>query len=203
MTASGAPAGLGFFDARPLEQAVEHTSMPIAEDDHVLVSAPLAATAQIFTENELFDAIRRDPDPRDANACVAAVSMTFHYASSACQMTLHITSDKVNHLARELFGIRLETKDGLRYVCAGGSKILPNPMFTFQGCPRTVIQSTFGAEVSRAIQASPPYQDDARQWRRTTDAVSMVISHEGDVGAAICLRLGLYEGTQIKQKLYV
>jgi hypothetical protein len=53
-----------------------------------------------------------------------------------CYMALEITTDKVQHMARELFGIRLETVAGLRYVYLPGSasKILPNPMFTLQGC---------------------------------------------------------------------
>lgn len=177
----------------------------LAADEHIFVNASLASAKQLFP-TDLLDAIRRDPDPSREIDFVAAISMvlpkTTFEARLECQMTLTVTDDKVQHLARELFGIRLETTAGLRYVCASGTKILPNPKATFRGCQSGIIRSTFGDEVCSAIRTSPTYQDDARRWRDTTDAVSMIVSHAGDDGADICLRLGLIHGTQIKQKLY-
>jgi hypothetical protein len=121
-----------------------------------------------------------------------------------CQMALEVTDDKVQHLAWELFGVRLETRAGLRYICFAdsSSKILPNPKFTLQGCPRNIISSTFGLEMTNAITTSPIYQDDARQCREGTDCVSMVISHQAQDAAVIYVSLGLWEGARIKKKLY-
>ena len=178
-----------------------------AEDEHVLVNASLAEATRLLPR-DLFNAIKRNPDPKNENTLVAAISMTFPYApftdKFGCQMALEVTDDKVQHLAWELFGVRLETRAGLRYVCFtdGGSKILPNPKFTLQGCRRHIISSTFGPEMSNAIATSPLYQEDARQWRDCTDGVSMVISHQAHDGAIIFASLGLWEGTQIKKKPY-
>ncbi|KAM4063368.1 hypothetical protein HRG_013901 [Hirsutella rhossiliensis] len=179
-----------------------------AENEHVLVNASLANATRLFPR-DLSNGIKRNHDPIDGNVLAAAISMTFPNApfteKFGCQMALEVTDDKVQHLARELFEVRLETRAGLRYVCfAGGcSKILPNPKFTFQGCRRNVILSTFGSDISNAITASPLYQDETRQWRDSTDCVSMVISHQAHDGALIFVSLGLWEGIQIRKKLYV
>ncbi|KAK7214107.1 hypothetical protein V2G26_021285 [Clonostachys chloroleuca] len=179
-----------------------------AQEEHVLVNASLTAATKLFPR-DLSYAIKRNPDPRSDHDLVAAISMTFADAlymnKLDCYMALEITTDKVQHMARELFGIRLETVAGLRYVYLPGSasKILPNPMFTLQGCGCNIIHSTFGSEVSNAIMASPKYQDDMRHARDATDAVSMMVSLSADEGATLSVHLGLWEGTEIKKKLYI
>ncbi|KAG9249621.1 uncharacterized protein F5Z01DRAFT_472066 [Emericellopsis atlantica] len=196
------------LDRRSLEQAPGYNSVGcFAEDEHVLVNASLAVATRLLPR-DLSNAIRRNPDPRNEGALVAAISMTFPNApytdKFGCYMAVEVTSDKVQHLARELFGVRLETMAGLRYVCLAESsaKILANPKFTLQGCQCSIIPSTFGPELSNAIITGPKYQDDARQWRDSTDAVSMVVSHSAHDGAVVYLHLGLWEGTEIKKKLY-
>ncbi|KJZ68997.1 hypothetical protein HIM_11613 [Hirsutella minnesotensis 3608] len=180
----------------------------IAENEHVLVNASLADATRLFPR-DLSNSIKRNQDPTNGSNMAAAVSMTFPNApfmeKFGCQMALEVTEDKVQHLARELFEVRLETRAGLRYVYfAGGcSKILPNPKFTLQGCRHHVILSTFGSDISNAIAASPLYQDEIRQCRDSTDCVSMVISHQAHEGALIFVSLGLWEGIQIRKKLYV
>jgi len=195
-----------------LEQMTVYSSVDssdcFAEDEHVLVNASLAEATRLLPR-DLSNAIKRNPDPKNENILVAAISMTFPNGSFTdkfgCQMALEVTDDKVQYLAWELFEVRLETRAGLRYVCFAdsGSKILPNPKFTLQGCRRKIISSTFGPEMSNAITTSPLYQDDARQWRDCTDCVSMVISHQAHDGAVIFVSLGLWEGARIKKKLYV
>lgn len=120
-----------------------------------------------------------------------------------CQMSLDITSDKIQHLAQMIFGRRLETYNGLRYVCfADGGKILPNPHLTLQGCRRTALHETFGPKISHAITTSPRYKKEAREAREKTDCISMVVSADASMGAFLCLSLGVYEGTQIKKELF-
>jgi hypothetical protein len=173
-----------------------------------LINASLAEAARLCP-HDLSNAIRRIPDPVVEDTLAAAITMTFPSAlfadKCACQMAIEITDDKVQHFARQLFGTRLETRAGLRYVCFadGGSKIRPSPKLALQGCRRDIIPSTFGPELFHAIAAGPIYQDDAREWRDCTDCVSMVIPHQAHEGAVIYVSLGLWEGTQIRKKLYL
>ncbi len=106
-------------------------------------------------------------------------------------MSLEVTEDKVQHLARELFNVRLEIKDRLRYLRSGRTKVMPNPKLTLTGCRHDVLSSTFGSETSGAIETSPKYQDEAIQWHDTTDCVSIVISASAQEGAVIYASLGL------------
>lgn len=152
------------------------------------------------------DAIKRDPDPITEGAFVAAISMTFpaYPGGEECQMTVEVTNDKVEYLARDLFGTRVQTTEGLRYVydSKSGSKWVPCPNIALQGCQPSSICSTFGPEVFDAIQTSPTFQEETKQQRGNTNAVSMLFSHNGVEGAIIFLRLGLWQGTEIKKKLY-
>ncbi|KAL6405581.1 putative serine threonine protein kinase [Ilyonectria robusta] len=198
-------------DSTP-EQVLVHSSVSssnhLAEDGLVFVNGSLEMTTRLFPR-EFSDGIMRNPHPRDESTLVAAMSMTFPNApytdTLGCQVALEITEDKVQHLARELFGVRLEIRAGLRYLCVpgGSAKVLPNPNFTLQGCRCDAILPTFGPEMSKAIQASPKFQEEAKQWRDCTDCVSMVISHMATERAIMYLSLGLWEGTQIKERLYV
>lgn len=118
-------------------------------------------------------------------------------------MALDITDNKVEHIAKELFDVHLETTAGLRYVyLPGGAKVLPNPKLTLRGCRYDIISSVFGPHASSAIAASPTYQDDIKQGRDRTGCVSMVISHRALEGAIIFASLGPREGTLIGDRLY-
>ncbi|KAI0156752.1 hypothetical protein GGR52DRAFT_583044 [Hypoxylon sp. FL1284] len=184
-----------------------HDPNYLAEDKHVLVDASLLETIKLFPAY-ISDAIKRIPDPDRDNAFVAAISMIFPRApytdKFGCQMALSILENKVESLAQEFFDVRLETTEGLRYVLLpGGAKVLPNPSFTLQGCRFEAISRIFGSQITDAIKASPAYQDDIKQVRRCTQSVSMVVSHLAYEGAVVYTSLGLWEGTQIKKKLYI
>ncbi|KAK3680523.1 hypothetical protein B0T22DRAFT_122059 [Podospora appendiculata] len=98
---------------------------------------------------------------------------------------------------------RVETKGGLRYLRSGRAKTLPNPKLTLTGCDHGIIPSIFGKKASRGIETSPKYQNQVKQCRDITDAVSMVISASAYEGSTIFLDLGLWEGTLIKRELYL
>lgn len=202
----------------PAEQVTTYSSLDstdyiaedtnyMAEDKHVLIDASLAGATRLFPR-ALSNSIRRVPHSRNKNILVAAISTIFPSEPEVtdkfgCQMALEITADKVTHLARELFGAHLETKAGLRYIIlSSGSKILPNPKFTLQGCPFAIMPSVFGVDASKAMATSPKYQEDNNEWRDTTDCVSMEISLRADEGAVIYVSMGLWEGTRIREKLY-
>ena len=178
----------------------------VAPDEHVLVNASLAAATDLFPAY-LAGAIRRIPHPSSKNVLVAAISITFPAAAFTskirCQMALMVTDNKVQRIAKELFGAELEINAGLRYVCLSAStKVLPNPLLTLQGCRLDVISTIFGEETACAITASPLYQEDIRQGHDYTDCVSMVISHQAADGATLYVSLGLMRGNEIRDKLY-
>ncbi|KAM7191156.1 hypothetical protein V8F33_009027 [Rhypophila sp. PSN 637] len=179
--------------------------VPASEHENVLVHACLEQAMCLFPQ-DLAHSIQRDPSPDDENTFVAAISLSFPplpiQDKVACQMSLEVSSEKVQHLSWELFQVRLETYDGLRYILSAGTKILPNPMLTLTGCRREKISSIFGAAVSSAIEASRTYRDEVKKWQGFTDCVSMVISQSACESASIFVSLGLWEGIQIKNKLY-
>ncbi|KAI1086240.1 hypothetical protein F5B19DRAFT_498544 [Rostrohypoxylon terebratum] len=183
-----------------------HDPNHFAEDKHVLVNASLLEATELFP-TYISDAIKRVPHPDRDNTFVAAISMTFPRApytdKFGCQMALSILENKVESLAQEFFDVRLQTTGGLRYMLlSGGAKILPNPKFTLQGCQFQAIPRVFGAQVTCAITASPAYQDDTQRVKKCTQSVSMVVSHLACEGAVVYASLGLWDGTQIKKKLY-
>jgi hypothetical protein len=118
-------------------------------------------------------------------------------------LALEITDNKVEHLAAELFGVHLETTAGLRYFdIPGGIKVLPNPKLTLRGGLSDKISPIYGLETCAAIMAGPVYQEDVRQKRDRTDAVSMVVSQWASEGATLFAALAPMEATLIKDRLY-
>ena len=198
-------------DLRALEQEQIQTDLNsavyFAPDDQVFINAALLAATKLMPR-DLSNAVKRHPHPNKQNTLVAAIAMSFPDArltmNVVCQMALEITADKIQHYALVLFGVRLETTAGLRYICIGGAQALPGPKLTLRGCKVDIIRDTFGPEVSRAIQDSPIYQDDVViNCRDCTNSVSMLISHQADEGGVILLSLGLWHGTPIMRKLYI
>lgn len=178
----------------------------LAEGGHVRWHGSLLGTAQLFPRY-LAGAVKRTANPTDGSGYVTAVAMILPAAPFAtrrgCQMTLDIMSNKVEHLAMDLFNVHLETTEGLRYLCcAGGAKVLPNPKLTVRGCLHSAITRIFGAETAHAIRASPGYQDEVKQGRDCTDCVSMAISHGAEDVAQIVVELGLREGSLISERLF-
>ncbi|KAK5245247.1 hypothetical protein LTS06_009299 [Exophiala xenobiotica] len=209
-TSSSIVAYRSSLDNTPQEQAPVHPSSDssdyFVEDKHVLVNASIAETKRLFPPY-LSEAIKRIPHPGNENRLAAAIAMTFPNAPVTnklrCQMALEVTSNKVEHMAKELFGVHLETTAGLRYIyLPGGAKVLPNPNFTLRGCRHETIAATFGPETYSAITASPAYQDEVMEERDRTDCVSMVISQGASDGATVLASLGPMEGTVIKTRLY-
>ncbi|KIW37292.1 uncharacterized protein PV06_10633 [Exophiala oligosperma] len=134
--------------------------------------------------------------------------MTFPNATIMSQkprviMSIEVMVNKVEHLAMELYGVHLETHQGLRYVYfPGGAKVLPNPIITLQGCQPGKISPIFGPETLNAITANPDYQDEVKQGYDCTDCVLMLISQAASDGATFLLSLAPMEGTEIKNRLY-
>jgi hypothetical protein len=188
------------LDEQPVRTIID-PSVYFTRDDQVFVNAALVVATRILPR-DLSNAVKRHPHPKNANTLVAAIGMSFPN-NVECQMALEITPDKLQHYALALFGVRLETAAGLRYICIGGAQVLPAPRFTLRGCKADIIPDTFGPEVSDAIQSSATYRDDVvKNHLDDTHSVSMLISQRADEVAVLFLSLGLYLGTRIREKLY-
>ena len=181
------------------------TSSCSVKDEKVLVNPPLERVKHLFPAN-LFNSIKRYHDPENKNVVVASISISFPNEllreSVGCRMSLEVTADKVQHLARDLFDARLEVEDGVQYLCSGCVKVTPIPKLTLTGCKRNVLSSTFGSETFHGIETSYRYQYEAMHLWDTTECVAMVISASAQEGAVIYISLGLWEGTAIKDKLF-
>ncbi len=181
-TSEGVPTCSSLYP-RDIPAGSEHV-----EGEQVKVKACLEETTRHFPRY-LSNAMRRNRDTENSYDIVAAIWMTFPRALASerfeCTMSLEVTSEKVEHLVWELFHVRTEVRDGLRYAYFNGAKALPNPKITFQGCRREAICSVFGLETANAIAANLVYQYEERQKRDRTDCVSMIISHQARDGAII------------------
>jgi hypothetical protein len=135
-----------------------------------------------------------------------AVTMTLPNQTMSkfgCQMTLEVMDNKVQHIAKELFGAHVETTAGLQYVyLESGAKIVPYPRFMIQTCKREMIFSMFGSEIFDAITASSTYQDEIDRCEDGTQSVSLVISQAASDGGYLLLTLEPVKGTSIREKLY-
>lgn len=173
------------------------------EAEQILVNASLAVAVKLFPEG-IGDAIVRHSK---SSNMVASISMSFPNAllkeRIGCHMAIELSHEKAPRFIQALFKVDLETRAGLRYVCLpDGAEIVPNPHFTFRQCQRNAILTIFGPEVSNAIFASPGYQEEERQYRFKTESVWGVVSQGAEESVVINLSLGLWEGTQISEKLF-
>jgi hypothetical protein len=172
---------------------------------HILVNASLKEATNLFPPF-ISNAIQRIPQAANETVFAADITMSLPvtiWDTYECQMTIGVAENKVERIARHLFGVDLETTTGLRYVChPGGGRLLPNPELTISDCRDNVIEELFGEEIFNAIKGSVLYQDEVKQMLHYTKCVSMVISVQADRGAQLCISLGLMEATRIRAKLY-
>lgn len=91
--------------------------------------------------------IRRKADPDGAQGLVATVSLTLRDSEGLSMLQLEVLDNKVEHIARELFGAHLESADGMRYIYLGHgtAKVIPNPSLILKGCRPAIIRQFFGA----------------------------------------------------------
>ncbi|KAK3371260.1 hypothetical protein B0T24DRAFT_312457 [Lasiosphaeria ovina] len=205
VTISSLSAAPGSADCHPTHENTGDFPGYPADSKQVLVNTSLDAV-DLFPP-DFSDTIKRIPDPRGVNKLVAAISMGFPRSEYAdrmgCQMTIEIAENQVEWIVGKLFNLRVETTEGLRYIrmSDGGPHVLPNPDLVIRGCPFGEI-SFFGPEVQRAIETSPVSLADVKRKAPRASAVSILIHHRAGDGATINLSLGVWEGTEIKKRLY-
>lgn len=166
--------------------------------DHLLIEAKPLEVVKLFPPY-IADAIKW------VNG-IPAVSMNLPNETTSkfgCQMSLEVKDNKVQHIAKELFDAHLETTGGLQYVyLERGTRIVPSPRCTLQGCKREKILVMFGAEIDNAIRASAQYQEELHMCKIVTQSVSMVISQAAHDGGWLILVLEMGRGADIRDKLY-
>ncbi|GJC84849.1 hypothetical protein ColLi_07687 [Colletotrichum liriopes] len=100
---------------RPSEQIPEH--IPVVSERNIYVGAPLKPAEELINV-QFWDSIQRIENKEQPGAWLADISMVFQQGHIrerfGCQMEIGIAEEKVADLAFEYFGVKVETKDGVR-----------------------------------------------------------------------------------------
>lgn len=131
----------------------------------------------------------------------AAIEMVFPYSLGMLCMSLRILSNKIENLAMVLFGIHVETEDGLRYLLFNGRRVY-GPELSFQGSSAQGMQEVLGKEVSEFIKVSPARKKELDHRIRLTKWVTMQMSNRPEDDGILNISMGLNEGYQIKERLW-
>ncbi|KAK0368210.1 hypothetical protein CLIM01_14433 [Colletotrichum limetticola] len=171
----------------------------------VYVGAPLQAAEEFFHEH-FWDSVRRIPNTEQPGAWLADISMVFQQGHIrehfGCQMEIGIAEEKVAGLAFEYFGVKVETKDGVRSVRVnGGGKIEPDPSIKLRACRRE-LSGIFRNDLHEGACTSPIYQRENKELRNRTDGVSMTIPAQAKDAGRITVFLGEWRASKIKTKFY-
>lgn len=173
------------------------------EEGQVATGASIEGLLSLFPEY-FSDAIRKDGT---TDHMTAAVTMNFprkSFGDVSCIMTLVVEANKVERLAMLLFRAHLESTGETReVVLQDGARLLPNPHVVLQGSHSDAVSEIFGPETAAAIAAAPFRRRERVAGTRATRCVTMTISRESCMPATITLTLGLREGFEIFNKLYL
>ncbi|KAI0388295.1 hypothetical protein F5Y17DRAFT_242214 [Xylariaceae sp. FL0594] len=171
----------------------------------VYFGAPLEPAERLF-HRHFWDSIQRIPSGERPGIYLADISMLFQKGyirdHFGCQMEIRIAEEKVPDLAFEYFGVKLESKDGVRSVrYPGGGKIEPDPSIKLRAC-RQDLSGIFQGDLYEAICTSPIYQREKSEMRTRTDGVSMTITNQAKEDGKLTVFLGEWRASTIKSKLY-
>lgn len=149
--------------------------------------------------------IRRVINPRSTQSLFAAVTLSIQSASLECQMKLEIIENKIEYIARELFGVHIETEAGSRYVYLMGSastKAVPYPNLMLKGCRIATAYQILGTEIADSIFATPTHQLEIKEGRECSDCITMVIRQNSSESADIIILLPTEQGITLQQRLF-
>ncbi|KAI1357632.1 hypothetical protein F5Y08DRAFT_346519 [Xylaria arbuscula] len=176
------------------------TSRQTNDPEHSF-STTLVAKAKAVLHGPLFRVLERSYS-HEHETFVAHIGMSYENADN-CQLNLEINSGKVESYAETLFDTHLETRDGLRYITLGNTRILPNPKATISGCKTSAIASCFGQLLDSAVRESPLYKEDTTAlFSDHTRAVSMVVSQNANDAGLLVLHTNLLTCVDIWARLY-
>lgn len=174
-----------------------------SSSEQVFRMASIAACTAIFPPY-IAAAIKRKTNQGSPQP-FASVTMSMRAGSSECELRLEITANKVEYLARELFGAHLETETESRHVYLMGPtspRAVPYPSLMLTGCRPAAVQEIFGTEIANAIFATVIHQQEAKEVRACTQCITMVISQASSSNADICLLLPVAQGAALRDQLY-
>ncbi|KAH8755394.1 hypothetical protein F5883DRAFT_687053, partial [Diaporthe sp. PMI_573] len=183
----------------------EQASSNTASLKDVYVGAPLEPAKDLF-HDQFWDSIERIPSKEHPDTWLADISIFFHRGHTrehfGCQMEIGITPEKVTEYALEYFNVKVEVKDGVRYVrYPGGAIIEPDTSVKLRVCTRD-FSRIFKGELYEAHRTSPIYQSEEKKKLSHSDGVSMSISNQAKEGGKMTVFMGIWRAVRIKEKFY-
>lgn len=135
----------------------------------------------------------------------AAIATNFFYNNDndlrLATVRLEIRSNRVQYIAREMFGIHLETQNGLRYIVfPGGASVVPGPDI-FRGAQPEAVNTLLGPIIDRLIAASPVRLQEVRRGVFATHCVTMIVSRNPIQGGMLSLHLGTEGAFDLQEML--
>lgn len=174
--------------------------IPPSEKTQVLCYASPRAVAQLFPLH-LGSAIQQLQHNNTWVANIQIILPGNPQTPVNCCLQLAVCSNKIDHLARDLFGVRVEVaKIGRCLVLPGGVTVVPAPEFCLRGCRDDAVLGVFGPEVKEAIIASRYYEEERNHGCLLTECVTMHIPLDSNERAMLTVNLGLREGIYLSRK---
>ncbi|KAI0418462.1 hypothetical protein F5X98DRAFT_338122 [Xylaria grammica] len=176
------------------------TSPPKAGAEHSF-SITAISKAKAILPDELFRNLEKSYS-YEHETFVAHIGMSYKNSDN-CEITLRIHSGAVERCAETLFGIRLKTINGLRYITLDNTQILPITKAVISGCKISAITPYFGQPLDAAIRESPTYNEDTMAlFSDQTRAVSLVVSQDVNDAGLLILHTNPFGCVHIWDQLY-
>ncbi|KAH8751052.1 hypothetical protein F5883DRAFT_211073 [Diaporthe sp. PMI_573] len=170
------------------------------------IGAPLSSAQELF-HDQFWDCIERIPSTEHANIWLANITIFSQNGGQreyfGYQVQIAIMPEKVPDIAAEYFGVKIEIKDGVRYVRYPGAGIV-------EGDSAVILRESitrdysrlFKGELLEAHRASPVYQSEEEKKLSHTQSVSLTISNQAKETGKMTVFLGDWRAVRIHQKLY-
>lgn len=132
------------------------------------------------------------------------IEMRSFYADNYCCLKIAIAEEKLPHLARDLFRVRVESGLGGRCVVFPNSaaKAITDPFTTIRGVFLTDLRNaSIGDAVHTALPDCPNFQRELPQCLPSTSCVSITIPCRMTEPATLEICLGLWIGLEIQNAL--
>lgn len=120
-----------------------------------------------------------------------------------CLMSLSILPNKVQNVAKELFGTNIEIDGDIWYVTQeNGGRLLAGADLHLQGAQDNAIKKLLGNAVYTAIDESPIRREEIREVILATSCVTLIITRWHKDGGVLNLNLEVGEGFGLKRLLF-
>jgi len=132
----------------------------------------------------------------------AAITMAFPYTFGMVCMSLRILPNKIQHFAKELFGVHVEIENGFRVVILENGVTLVPEQTLIQGAQDGSIDVLLGSDVREGVSASPARKEEIQQASLSTRCVTMIITSDPGEDGILNINIGEPEAYHIKNKLF-